>query len=545
MSEKHDLPFDPDVTISGPLKGQEQAGGDEVREVFDPDSTLKPVGRKPDPDATIAGPLVDASQPLPEPAAADPKPFDPDATLDPVPRKFDPDITVTSPIADMDPDATIGIGRKRRRRANPFAPQALPEALQANLAALGGLNPLIAFANPVFGVIPEIRAAVTHPGPTLLKETLQDLIEAFEAGAGAAGMGVATVEAAVYALCCLTDDAATATPWGADWREDGLLRRVRGETGGGEAYFSLLEEMKKDPERNANLLEFLYVCMALGFEGRYRAAEGGAAELRQVRADLHALITRRRARPVDGLSARWRAEAAARPAAPVRAVAARAQADKMPWRSIGSAVVALLILVVYAVTRSPAPEVLPQPAAPSVASQVAAPVAAPAPQVGTAPPASAAAAPTLGQVLAKLVDSGLIRVEETAGGATILLRNERQFAAGGVQPDAKLQPLIQNLAEALDRVPGTLLVIGHASSEPVNPRYFASNEALSMARAEAVAGMLAAGLREPRRVKSESRGAREPMAPNDAEANRARNRRVEIHVLDGSAPTSGPKAGGS
>lgn len=566
MSEKRDLPFDPDTTISGPLKDGE-SGGDAPQEVFDPDATLKPVRRKRDPEATVAGPREDqpptSLEPAPaesaptapaaaEPAADEPKPFDPDATLDPVPRTFDPDITVTSPIADMDPEATIGIGgARRRRRANPFAPQALPEALQANLAALGGLNPLIAFANPVFDVMPEIRAAATHPEPALLKETLQDLIEAFEAGASAADMGEATVEGSVYALCCLTDDTAAATPWGADWHADGLLRRMRDETGGGEAFFTLLAEMQKEPGRNADLLEFLYVCMSLGFEGRYRGTEQGAAQLGRVRADLHALISRRRARPLEGLSERWRADATAGSAAPVRAAAARAQADRMPWRSIGSAALALLILGVYFATRAPEPTTPPPRAAaapgavppaepPPAAAPPAAAPALPAMAPSAPPAAAGAAAPALGQALAGLVGSGEIRVEETATGATITLANERQFAVGGVKPDATLKPVIQRLAAALDTVPGTLLVIGHASSVPVNPRYFASNDALSLARAEAVAGWLAASLRDPQRVRREGRGAREPIAPSDGPVNRAKNRRVEIRVLHPAAAPAIP-----
>ena len=61
-----------------------------------------------------------------------------------------------------------------------------------NLAALGGLNQLIAFANPILSAIPQIGVARSHPDPERLKETLQDLVEAFEAGAGKAGVSDAT-----------------------------------------------------------------------------------------------------------------------------------------------------------------------------------------------------------------------------------------------------------------------------------------------------------------------------------------------------------------
>ncbi len=538
MSEKRDPPPDPDATerlrfpdldpeatLTGPLNPPRNSGENATEEVFDPDATLKPVRRAPDPDATPSGPLP-AGGPVAEPAgeseAAGSKPFDPDATLDPTPRKFDPDITVTSPVTDFDPDATVGISdKKARRRANPFAPKALPEGLQANLAALGGLNPLIAFANPVFGVVPEIRAAKTHPEPALLKETLQDLIEAFEAGTSSAGMTPDTIEASVYALCCLADDAAAATPWGSDWTQTGLLQRMRGETQGGEAFFALLEEVSKYPKRNADLLEFLYICLALGFEGRYRGASNGKAELVAVRTRLHALITGRRPRP-DGLSERWHGVTAVPlPASPPQ------KAEKIPWRSIASAVVALLVLLGYALFRTPGHDAPP--------TQTAVPES---PSVQPEP--AATAAPTLSQALADAVASGMISLKENPTGAVIAIRNERQFGVAGVEPDAGMKTVIDALARGLDKVQGSILVIGHTSSEPIRTRTFASNDELAVARAESVARRLAAGLREPQRVKSQGMGAREPIAPNDTAVNRAKNRRVEIRVpVTGAAPAAG------
>ena len=495
MSEKHDSPFDPDAT----LKPQPPA--------FDPDATLKP----------------------------QPPAFDPDATLQPVPPEFDPDITVNSPLAMFDPEATVGITSKKRRRANPFAPKALPEALQANLAALGGINPLVAFANPVFGVMPEIRAAQMHPDPELLKETLQDLIEAFEAGASAAGLGVDTVEAAVYALCCLADDSAAATPWGENWPATGLLQRMRGETRGGEEFFGLLEEVSKYPERNSDLLEFLYICLALGFEGRYRQAGNAKADLDKFRAGLHAQIVRRRPRPVDGLSGQWRGVTAAgiRPR----------PADKSSRRWILGAAVGLVVLVAgYAFLRPPLtqPEVgapVPAQAAPGTLAQPPAsqPATSPASHSATATATQAASQPasrTLRQILAAAIADGSIALHEAKAGATIALRSNEQFSAGGVEPEAGMLPVIERIAVALDEAPGTILVIGHADSTPVNARLYASNHALSAARAEAVARLIAAKMREPQRVQSRGVGTNQPLAPNDSEENRARNRRVEIRMLD-------------
>src|SRR4051812_10292788 len=101
-------------------------------------------------DATISGPL---EKPMPQGLARlKDSPLgdaDPEITISPAPRAIDPDATFSEPLTEFDPDATVSNPGGGRRRSNPFAPKALPEALQANLAALGGLNPLVAFANPI------------------------------------------------------------------------------------------------------------------------------------------------------------------------------------------------------------------------------------------------------------------------------------------------------------------------------------------------------------------------------------------------------------
>lgn len=256
---------DPDATISGPLS-----------RVDDPDATISgPLARLDDPDATISGPLAPREDPdatVTGPMAALMKlgDQDPEDTLKPQPRVDDPEDTFNGAFADFDPDATVSTPTVMRRRANPFAPKALPEALQANLAALGGLNPLIAYANPILSAVPQIRESLQHPAPELLMETLEDLVEAFEAGAANSGTPDAVVEASIYALCCMVDDAAAVTAWGRDWETTGLLQKLRGESNGGEQFFSLLADMSRNPEDNAELLELMYVCLALGFEGRFR-----------------------------------------------------------------------------------------------------------------------------------------------------------------------------------------------------------------------------------------------------------------------------------
>ncbi len=66
------------------------------------------------------------------------------------------------------------------------------------------------------------------------------------------------------------------TPWGAqsDWSTQSLLVTFHREAAGGEKFFQILDRVSGEPQRYRALLELLYVCLALGFEGKYRLDTG-------------------------------------------------------------------------------------------------------------------------------------------------------------------------------------------------------------------------------------------------------------------------------
>src|SRR6185436_11656412 len=107
------------------------------------------------------------------------------------------------------------------------------------------------------------------------------------------------ISAASFALCALLDESASSTPWGAGWANRGLLAERHPGTAGGERFFELLEKGSTDPATNLALLEFLHVCLALGFEGRYRGAANGAQDLLALR-ERHLEQIRVQHAPHDG-----------------------------------------------------------------------------------------------------------------------------------------------------------------------------------------------------------------------------------------------------
>jgi outer membrane protein OmpA-like peptidoglycan-associated protein len=97
---------------------------------------------------------------------------------------------------------------------------------------------------------------------------------------------------------------------------------------------------------------------------------------------------------------------------------------------------------------------------------------------------------------------------------------------------------LRNLAASLDKYPGSeLLIVGHTDSVGTD----AYNLALSQRRAEAAAAYLAAQGVDRARLSSRGLGEGEPVAPNDSDAGRSRNRRVEVAIYAGEAQRAAAK----
>jgi type VI secretion system protein ImpK len=81
------------------------------------------------------------------------------------------------------------------------------ELLLSNLPdVFSGGNPLVAAANQLLNLIPQIRAMVTNDDPRALQQLLLEQIQQFERRAGASGVPMETIIGARYCLCTVLDE---------------------------------------------------------------------------------------------------------------------------------------------------------------------------------------------------------------------------------------------------------------------------------------------------------------------------------------------------
>lgn len=110
--------------------------------------------------------------------------------------------------------------------------------------------------------------------------------------------------------------------------------------------------------------------------------------------------------------------------------------------------------------------------------------------------------------------------------ASILGEARIEFAVGSAAINASSAPLLDTVAETAIACPGVLVVEGHTD----NTGGAAANQALSLARADAVRGALIERGIAADRLTAAGFGDRTPIANNDTSEGRARNRRIEIRV---------------
>ncbi|MPY87880.1 MAG: OmpA family protein [Luteitalea sp.] len=410
-----------------------------------------------------------------------------------------------------------GAGRRDAQRPRPAAPgssdaEPIHEPTRGLLGI--GLNPLVRAASPLLLLAGQVRGAVSPMDVEGLRRHALDEIPRFEAQAREAGVPNEIILAARYGLCAELDEAVLSTPWGAqsEWAQHTLLVALHREAWGGEKFFEMLDRISRDPDRYIDLMELLYLCLALGFAGKYQVLERGHEHLAAVQQDLYRKIRNHRGPPQPELSLRWRGlEDRRNPL--IRYV---------PWWVVGAAALAILAITFTAYRAS--------------LTSSASPVHAELAKVGledfSRPVAAPAPGPRLKQLLAPDEANGTLRADEQGGRTTVTLLGDDLFASGSATVNPAHYQTLERVAAALNQVPGRVQVVGHTDDQPIRSFRFQDNYELSRERARGVADALRRGLDNDARMSALGVGSSEPLyTPASDPANRARNRRVEIvHV---------------
>ncbi|MGQ7273379.1 type IVB secretion system protein IcmH/DotU [Marinobacter sp. V034] len=160
-------------------------------------------------------------------------------------------------------------------------------------------NRLVDAATPLLGLVIRVRRLADFNQVMSLYQQVVDEITDIDRELIEQGYERPTVVAYRYVLCAFIDEAVLGTDWGAHsiWSQTSLLSRFHNETWGGEKVFAILSRMEQEPERYRDMLEFIYLSLCLGFEGRYKVMDNGREEYERIIAGLYSQIEHFRGEP--------------------------------------------------------------------------------------------------------------------------------------------------------------------------------------------------------------------------------------------------------
>jgi type VI secretion system protein ImpK len=207
--------------------------------------------------------------------------------------------------------ATPGRDQPVADYANRQAPQpsrpVIPDVNAGQFTAGHSVNPVVNAAATLIAVFAKTRSTARHSDVGGLYQRLVNEIKSFESGLRDLNIKQEQLLSARYLMCSVLDEAVLNTPWGSEsaWAQRTLLSVFHGETSGGEKSFLILDRLKQTPSENLDLIELFYICISLGFEGRYRVMNRGREGLDQIREELFSIIRRHRGEYERSLSPSW------------------------------------------------------------------------------------------------------------------------------------------------------------------------------------------------------------------------------------------------
>jgi type VI secretion system protein ImpK len=135
-------------------------------------------------------------------------------------------------------------------------------------------NDLITFAGPVFDLILRLKAGIVAPSNDL-RPKVASMLDDFEKRAERYRFNHKIVQVSKFALAAFVDETVLMNnfPMRDQWEKYALQLEYFGEQLAGNKFFEKLQAMLGQIEVTKDAVEVYYVCMLLGFKGRYAVYE--------------------------------------------------------------------------------------------------------------------------------------------------------------------------------------------------------------------------------------------------------------------------------
>ncbi|MBN1128985.1 MAG: type IVB secretion system protein IcmH/DotU [Chitinispirillaceae bacterium] len=138
--------------------------------------------------------------------------------------------------------------------------------------AVGGARDMTGLATDLFLIVIRMREAEDLGDPAALRKLIMYYLDLFKKNCTTAGISGEAVAEAMYAIVALIDETVLSVPGVCRdyWFGRPLQLDLFGDNIAGEEFYVKLQKILAQAEKKKDVLEIYYICLSLGFEGKYR-----------------------------------------------------------------------------------------------------------------------------------------------------------------------------------------------------------------------------------------------------------------------------------
>jgi type VI secretion system protein ImpK len=157
-------------------------------------------------------------------------------------------------------------------------------------------------ASECFMLILQLRATNNYGNAGALKTKVNNMFEDFEHKARNAGFENEKILQAKFALVAFLDESIISSSWEQkdEWLSEPLQLKLFNTFNAGEEFFTNINNFRQRTSSNKEVLEIYYVCLVLGFKGKYQLQS--PENLRRVIDDLNMELHPEMFKAVDAIS---------------------------------------------------------------------------------------------------------------------------------------------------------------------------------------------------------------------------------------------------
>lgn len=128
------------------------------------------------------------------------------------------------------------------------------------------------FASESLILILQLKSINNFGNANTIKAKVAELLEEFERSSRSAGYDNEKIQLAKFALVAFLDETIISSAWDQkdEWLSEPLQLKLFDSFNAGEEFFDNIKLLRQRTARNKDVLEVYYLCLVLGFKGKYQ-----------------------------------------------------------------------------------------------------------------------------------------------------------------------------------------------------------------------------------------------------------------------------------